>query len=34
MLNAAEYAQAFMMHRGALLELLEKIPADQGNFAA
>lgn len=34
MLNtAAEYARAFMMHQGALLELLEKIPADQAEFA-
>ena len=27
-------AQSFMMHRAALLELLEQIPADRGDFAA
>jgi len=32
--TATEYAQTFMMHRTPLLELLEKIPADQGSFTA
>jgi len=29
-----EYAQNFMAHRSALLELLEHVPIDQGDFAA
>jgi uncharacterized damage-inducible protein DinB len=32
--TGAEYAQFFMMHRAALLELLERIPADKGDFRA
>ena len=31
---AQEYVQRFMMHRGALLDLLEKIPESQGEFKA
>ena len=30
--SAQEYIQRFMMHRTALIDLLEKIPDDQGNF--
>jgi uncharacterized damage-inducible protein DinB len=30
--TAQEYARAFMMHRAALLDGLEKIPNDKGNF--
>jgi uncharacterized damage-inducible protein DinB len=30
----AAYAQSFLMHRTALIDLLEKIPADQGEFKA
>ena len=29
-----DHAAAFMMHRGALLELLDQLPDDQGDFAA
>ena len=29
----AQYAQVFMMHRAALNDLMEKIPADKGDFA-
>ena len=29
-----EYAQSFLSHRSALLDLLEHLPEDQGNFAA
>jgi uncharacterized damage-inducible protein DinB len=32
--TAQEYARAFMMHRAALLDVLEKIPNDKGNFRA
>jgi uncharacterized damage-inducible protein DinB len=34
MTNGERYAHTFMMHRGALLDLLEMIPADKGDFAA
>jgi uncharacterized damage-inducible protein DinB len=30
--TAQEYVQRFMMHRAALIDLLEKIPEDQGHF--
>jgi uncharacterized damage-inducible protein DinB len=29
-----EYLQSWMMHRGAILDLLEKLPDDKGDFAA
>jgi uncharacterized damage-inducible protein DinB len=32
--SGQEYAQAFLMHRAPLLELLGQIPADKGSFAA
>jgi uncharacterized damage-inducible protein DinB len=32
--SANEYLQSWMMHRGAILELLEKLPDDKGDFAA
>lgn len=32
--TAREYAQAFMMHRAALLDVLGKIPNDKGTFKA
>jgi uncharacterized damage-inducible protein DinB len=32
--SANEYLQSWMMHRGAILDLLEKLPNDQGDFAA
>jgi uncharacterized damage-inducible protein DinB len=32
--TAQEYTQAFMMHRAALLDVLEKIPNDKGSFKA
>jgi uncharacterized damage-inducible protein DinB len=34
MTNGERYAQTFMMHRGALLDLLETVPNDKGDFAA
>jgi uncharacterized damage-inducible protein DinB len=34
MTNGERYAHTFMMHRGALLDLLEMIPDDKGHFAA
>ena len=34
MTNGERYAMTFMMHRGALLDLLEMIPEDKGDFAA
>jgi uncharacterized damage-inducible protein DinB len=34
MTNGERYAQTFMMHRGALIDLLEMVPADKGDFAA
>ncbi len=34
MTNGERYAQTFMMHRGALIDLLEVIPNDKGGFAA
>ena len=34
MTNGERYAHTFMMHRGALLDLLEMIPVDKGDFAA
>jgi uncharacterized damage-inducible protein DinB len=33
-MNPKVYAGSFTMHRAALIELLEKIPADKGDFAA
>lgn len=30
--SAQEYIQRFMMHRGALTDLLEKLPEDKGDF--
>jgi uncharacterized damage-inducible protein DinB len=32
--TAQEYLQTWMMHRGAILDLLEKLPDDKGDFAA
>lgn len=32
--TGSDHARALMMHRAPLLELLEKIPADKGEFAA
>jgi uncharacterized damage-inducible protein DinB len=32
--STSEYLQTWMMHRGAILELLEKLPDDKGDFAA
>lgn len=32
--SANEYLQTWMMHRGAILDLLEKLPDDKGDFAA
>jgi uncharacterized damage-inducible protein DinB len=32
--SAQEYVSRFMMHRGALVDLLEKIPDSQGEFKA
>jgi uncharacterized damage-inducible protein DinB len=32
--SANEYLQSWMMHRGAILDLLEKLPDDKGDFAA
>ncbi len=29
---AQEYVQRFLMHRNALIDLLEKIPESEGNF--
>jgi uncharacterized damage-inducible protein DinB len=34
MTNGERYAHTLMMHRGALLDLLELIPTDKGDFAA
>ena len=34
MTNGERHAHTFMMHRGALLDLLGLIPADKGDFAA
>jgi uncharacterized damage-inducible protein DinB len=34
MTNGERYANTFMMHRGALLDLLELVPDDRGGFAA
>ena len=34
MTNGERYAQTLMMHRGALIDLIELIPADKGDFAA
>ena len=34
MTNGERHAHTFMMHRGALIDLLELIPADKGDFAA
>ena len=34
MTNGERYSHTFMMHRGALLDLLEMIPADKGDFSA
>jgi uncharacterized damage-inducible protein DinB len=34
MTNGERYAHTLMMHRGALLDLLELIPDDKGDFAA
>ncbi len=33
-MNGKTFARSFMMHRAALIELLEKIPADQADFKA
>jgi uncharacterized damage-inducible protein DinB len=33
-MNPKVYAGSFTMHRAALIELLEKIPAEKGDFAA
>jgi uncharacterized damage-inducible protein DinB len=32
--SANEYLQSWMMHRGAILDLLDKLPDDKGDFAA
>jgi uncharacterized damage-inducible protein DinB len=32
--SANDYLQSWMMHRGAILDLLEKLPDDKGDFAA
>jgi uncharacterized damage-inducible protein DinB len=32
--SANEYLQTWMMHRGAILDLLEKLPDDKSDFAA
>lgn len=32
--SAQEYAQAFMSHRGALLDLLNQLPGEQATFSA
>jgi uncharacterized damage-inducible protein DinB len=32
--SASEYLQTWMMHRGAILELLGKLPDDKGDFVA
>jgi uncharacterized damage-inducible protein DinB len=34
MTNGERYAHTFMMHRGALIDLLETVPADKSDFAA
>ena len=32
--SANEYVRSWMMHRGAILDLLEQLPDDKGDFAA
>ncbi len=32
--STSDYLQSWMMHRGAILDLLEKLPDDKGEFAA